>query len=103
MSPDRGSETKVRSLDQFKPSPHVRLFDSPKTVLLGLDEGEEVAPHRHPDENVVLHVVEGEMEVELDGTPHVVEENEVIRFDGGSEVSPLARTGSKAVLVFEEK
>lgn len=92
------AQTAVRALDQLKPDPQSRVFDAPRTVLLALDAGEGIAPHRHPDATVVIHVLDGAMEIALDGTPQIVEAGELIRFDGSREVAPEALETARAVV-----
>ena len=71
----------------------------PKTVRLALDAGEEVPAHRHPEREIVVHLVSGRLDVQVDGESNVLESGELLRFDGRREVSPTAEEDSVAVLV----
>jgi uncharacterized cupin superfamily protein len=48
---------------------------------------------------VLFHVLEGAVDVALDGDPHRVEAGEILRFEGASAVEPTAREDSTALVV----
>jgi len=81
--------------------PHADAFPGrePKTIRLTLEAGERVPEHEHPDRTVLFHVLEGAVDVALDGDPHRVEAGEVLRFEGESAVEPTAREESVALVV----
>ncbi|QLD91046.1 cupin domain-containing protein [Natronomonas salina] len=91
----------VTSLSDLESTPHANLFpgDEPKTIRLSLGAGEAVPPHRHPDRQIVLHLLEGTVELALGDDVHELEAGEVIRFDGDQEISPTAVTDATALLV----
>lgn len=91
----------VASLDDLTDTPHARPFDAgePAVIRLRLDAGESVPPHRHPDRRIVLHVLSGRLEVDLDDETHGLEPRDVVRFDGRREVSPRALEDSEALVV----
>jgi len=87
-------------LDALTGSPHATAFaEGPRTVRLTLDAGESVPEHRHPEATPLIHVVEGELDVAVDGESHVLEAGGLLRFDGRKPVSPTAREDSVAVVV----
>lgn len=76
-----------------------RLFEDPTLVRLPLDAGESIPPHSHPDETIVCYVARGNLDVGLDGETHRVEAGELLRFDGGREITVKAVEDSLALLV----
>ena len=91
----------ITSLDDLTGSPHAEVFsDAPRTVRLSLDAGESVPEHRHPDTDVLIHVLSGVIELGLDDETHQLEAGDLIRFDGDRTVSPYAVEESTAVVVF---
>lgn len=79
------------SLDAYEGT--ARPFDGdgePDVVRLGLDAGESVAPHSHPDRRVVFFVVDGRFEVRLDDETYRVGAGDCLRFDGECEIAPRA-------------
>lgn len=88
-------------LSELESTPHANLFPDaePRTIRLSLEAGEAVPEHRHPEREIVLHLLEGSVELTLDGTVHELEAGEVIRFDGDREISPRAVTDATALLV----
>jgi len=91
------------SLDELTASPHAKLFDEPLTIRLELDAGERVDPHTHPERTVVLHLLSGAVELDLDDETHELGSDDVIRFDGRREVSPKAVEDSAALLVLSKR
>ncbi|WP_323676193.1 cupin domain-containing protein [Halorubellus sp. PRR65] len=88
------------TLDELDARPHAAVFESgPKTVRLALDAGDGVATHTHPGKDVLFFVLDGEMEVALDGDPTAVSAGDVLRFDGEREVAPTAVTDASALVV----
>jgi quercetin dioxygenase-like cupin family protein len=81
------------------------VFDrrEPRTVRLELAAGESVPEHRHPDSNVVLHLLEGRLELTLGDDRFDLQPGELVRFDGDQPVSPSAMNDSTAVVVFAPK
>lgn len=104
---DRGASTPddvehVR-LDDLEGRPGARALDgTPVVIRLALDAGESVPPHDHPGTTVVLHVVEGVLDVRLDGASHEVAAGELVRFPGEREVSPLAVEDAVALVYLVE-
>lgn len=90
------------SLDELEPTPHAEVFEErrPRTVRLELEEDQRVPPHRHPGNDVVLHLLSGALELTLDDETYDLEPNELVRFSGEREVSPYAVEESTAVVVF---
>lgn len=91
----------VTSLDDLTATPHATAFDGrPRTVRLSLDAGEGVAAHSHPGEWVLLHVLEGRMDVRLDEATHSLAAGDMVRFSGDYEVEPEAVEDATALVVF---
>lgn len=82
--------------------PHAELFETPRprAVRLSLDAGQSMPAHTHPESDVLIHVVEGRMTVELDGEPYEAAAGDLLRFDGRREVAPRAETDAVAVVTF---
>lgn len=95
----------ITNLSELEARPHAEVFEqqSPRTVYLRLDSGERVPPHRHSGHTVVLHVLQGTLELCLDGDPFTLETDDVVRFQGNQDISPHALTESEAILVFSPK
>mgnify|MGYP001083277524 CR=1 FL=1 len=62
--------------------------------------GQGVPAHSHPGTRVVLYVVEGRLEVALDGTAYEAGAGTVMRFSGDRNVAPRAIEDAVALLVF---
>ena len=91
----------LQSLDELEAEPHAELFpgEEPQTIRLSLEEGEEIAPHQHPDRRIVFHLLSGAVDVTLGDETYELAPGGVARFDGDQYVSPRARTDSEALLV----
>jgi quercetin dioxygenase-like cupin family protein len=92
----------ITTLDELTGRPHAEVFDehAPRAIRLDLAAGESLPEHTHPGSNVVLHVLEGELTLRLDGEPHDLSAGDVARFSGDREISPRAVERATAVLVF---
>jgi quercetin dioxygenase-like cupin family protein len=86
-------------------APHAQLFPGaePKTIRLTLEAGERVEPHRHPDREVVLYVVDGALELQLGSEHRELETGDVVRFEGDQDISPRATEGSTALIVLSRQ
>lgn len=95
----------IKSLQELEGEPHANAFPSeePKTIRLTLSEGEHVEPHAHPDREIVLYLISGNLELQLDGEPYQVNQGDVVHFDGAQDISPVAKTDSIALLVLAGK
>ncbi|SEP98015.1 cupin domain-containing protein [Natrinema salaciae] len=95
----------VTSLSALEEAPHAEVFDdpTPRTVRLRLEADERVPKHRHPESNVVLHVLSGAVELTLGDDTYDLEPGDVVRFDGDRDVSPYAVEDSTALVVFAPK
>lgn len=92
------------TLEQADGQPHARLFDGePQTIRLTLEAGDSIAPHQHPDREIVLHVLEGALTVTLGEDEHEVPAGDVVRFDGRQYVSPEALEDTTALLVLAKR
>lgn len=90
----------VQSLEALESTPHAQVFDGePKTIRLALEAGESIAPHQHPDRQIVMHVLEGRLSVSLDDDEYEVNAGELVRFDGAQDIAPEALADSTALLV----
>lgn len=94
----------ITSLDDLTATPHATAFDGrPRTIRLSLDAGEGVAAHSHPGEWVLLHVLEGRLDVRLDDDTHELAAGDMVRFSGDREVQPEAVEDATALVVFAPK
>lgn len=97
---DGRDPTERADLDSLTDRPHADAFDGePRTVRLALDAGESVPEHTHPDRNVVVAVLDGELTLRLDGEDHDLTAGDLVRFDGRRRVEPEARTDATALVV----
>jgi quercetin dioxygenase-like cupin family protein len=89
-----------RSLSEGYETTVTNFFDTPRTLRLELEEGEERPEHSHPGKEILLFVHEGELDLRLDGESHTVEEGDVIRFSGERDILPRGVEDTVALLVF---
>jgi quercetin dioxygenase-like cupin family protein len=91
----------ITHLPDLDAAPHATVFpgSEPTTVRLSLAAGERVEPHRHPGRSVVVAVLDGAIELALDGESHALDSGDVARFDGDRAVSPRATESSTALVV----
>ena len=97
--------TTIHTLNELDGQPHANVFPDaePKTIRLTLDAGGEVAPHSHPDREIVFYLIEGTIELELDGETHELSAGDVARFDGDQEIAPHAVENSTALIVLASR
>lgn len=90
------------TLSTLEETPHAEVFETrrPRTVRLQLDADERVPGHTHEGTDVVVHVLDGHVELTLDDDVYGLDAGELIRFSGDREVSPYATEASTAVVVF---
>jgi quercetin dioxygenase-like cupin family protein len=90
------------TLSDLDDRPHAEVFETrqPRTVRLALDAGERVPQHTHEGTNVILHLLDGRLELTLDDETYALDAGELIRFSGDRAVSPYAVESSRAVVVF---
>jgi quercetin dioxygenase-like cupin family protein len=91
----------IEHLPDFEATPHANVFPDvePKTIRLTLDADERVDPHTHPGRDVVFHLIDGAIDLDLDDERHALAAGDVARFDGEREISPVARESSTALVV----
>lgn len=94
----------VTSLDDLDAAPHATMFDGaePRTIRLSLDAGESVDEHSHPGRSIVIYVIDGAIDLSLDGDVYDLEAGDAIQFDGDQQVSPEAREDSTALVVLAQ-
>lgn len=90
------------NLTALKQTPHADVFEQrePRTIRLQLEAGQHLPSHSHPDTNIVLHLLSGQLELTLDENTYELAPGELIRFSGNQEISPHAVEPSTAVIVF---
>lgn len=95
----------IRSLSELEQTPHANVFPTsePKTIRLELEADEAVDPHSHPGRDIVFHLLEGEIELELDGDTYEVTAGDVARFDGDQDIAPHALEPSTALIVLAQQ
>ncbi|WP_460558588.1 DUF2249 domain-containing protein [Halorubrum pallidum] len=98
---DDSAAAKVARVADLDGEPHADAFPGkePKAIRLSLEADERVPEHEHPDRTVLFHVLEGAIDVALEGEPHRVEAGEILRFEGESSVRPTACEDSVALVV----
>lgn len=92
----------ITNLAQLEQTPHHQVFEkpAPRTVRLELAAGDAIAPHSHPGNNIVFYVVQGELDVTLDGELFTLSTGDIARFSGNHEISPEAIDDTRALIVF---
>lgn len=104
VAAERSAVPERISLDDLTEAPHAEaIAGPPRVVRLSLDAGESVAPHRHPESHVVVHLLDGEIDLRLDDESHAMSAGDLIRFDGETTVEPRATTDSRAVVTLAPK
>ena len=92
----------ITAIDDLTQTPHAEVFTQrdPRAVRLDVDAGDEVPPHTHPGTNVVLHLLDGRLDLSLDDETSELVPGDVARFSGEREISPRAVEASTALVVF---
>ena len=100
--PEPSTEPELVCLSELDRRPHAVVFehDAPRTIRLTLDAGQQLPAHHHPSTNIVLHLLDGELDLALDGESYALTAGDLIRFSGEHEISPTAVEDSVALLVF---
>ncbi|MFB6152624.1 MAG: cupin domain-containing protein [Halodesulfurarchaeum sp.] len=93
--------TTVRTLTDIPGHPHANVFpeSEPKTIRLTLEAGEEVAPHSHPDREIVFYLVDGVVEVQLGDEEYKLRAGDITCFDGDQDIAPHAIEDATALIV----
>jgi quercetin dioxygenase-like cupin family protein len=93
--------TNIHSLTELDGQPHANVFpeSEPKTIRLTLDEGEEIAPHSHPDREIIFYLIEGQIDLKLEDETYEITAGDIARFDGDQKISPRAVDPSIALIV----
>ena len=101
-TPEPATDPECVCLDELNGAPHAVVFerDAPRTIRLTLDADQQLPAHCHPGMDIVCHLVEGELDLALDGERHHLDAGDLLRFSGEHEISPTAIADSVAVLVF---
>ncbi|MFC6784728.1 cupin domain-containing protein [Halobaculum halobium] len=97
--------TVIERLDELEGEPHANVFpgSEPKTVRLALSEGAVVPVHSHPNRDVIFHLVDGAIELQVGSETHAVSAGDVARFDGDQDISPRAVEDSTALIVLAKQ
>lgn len=95
----------IRTLSDLEGTPHANVFpgSEPKTIRLHLPGDEAVAAHSHPGRDIVFHVIEGRLELELDGEEYELTAGDIARFEGERDISPRAIEETTALVVLAER
>lgn len=93
--------TTIHSVTKLEGQPHANVFpeSEPKTIRLTLDEGEEIAPHSHPDREIIFYLIEGQIDLKLEDKTYEITAGDIARFDGDQNISPRAVDPSIALIV----
>jgi len=94
----------ITSVDELEATPHAEVFDerNPRTVRLRLEADDSVPAHRHPESNVVLHLLEGRSN-SRSATRSIPSNRETSPSSTAIRTSPHAIDESTALLVFAPK
>jgi len=104
MAESESDRTELVSLADRADGDRAVLFENdPKTVRLALDAGESVPPHRHPETDIVFHLLSGTLDLNLGNETHRLTAGDVARFDGEQDISPAAIEDSEALLVLAQR
>lgn len=91
----------IVSVPELTDAPHATVFESdPKVVRLALEADQRLPAHRHPDETVLFHVLDGEVELSLGESVLDLEAGDIARFDGDVDIAPHARESSTVLVTF---
>lgn len=91
----------IVSLNSLTEEPHAEVFDGdPRTVRLELSAGESIPAHTHPRTDIVLHLLDGQLELTLGEERHELDAGDIAQFSGDREISPRALDDATALLVF---
>lgn len=94
----------VQRLAELDPAPHATVFaDDPRTVLLELDAGEAMPEHDHPGTDVLFLVLDGRVDLVLDGETHELAARDVVRVDGERRIEPRAVEDATALVVLADR
>jgi quercetin dioxygenase-like cupin family protein len=93
-------DTSKLDILEKRPGWRGRLFHSPSMTFAhwDFDAGSDIHEHFHEQEEV-WHVLEGELEVTIDGTPHLAGPGMVAIVPAGARHSVLVRKSGKAIVV----
>jgi quercetin dioxygenase-like cupin family protein len=93
----------VETLDtrELVPGHHGRFIHSEHTthVYWQIEADARLPEHSHPHEQIV-NVLEGRYELVVDGTPHVLDEGDVLVIPGGAAHSGRSHTACRILDVF---
>ncbi|EMA46309.1 cupin domain-containing protein [Halococcus saccharolyticus] len=92
----------ITTIDDLEETPHAEVFErrEPRTVRLQLAAEQRIPRHQHPGTSIVLHLLEGQLELTLDDEEYSLSAGDLARFSGDREISPYAIEESSAVLIF---
>lgn len=65
--------------------------DRSQVLLLCLTPGQSVPAHRHEGYEILLHVLDGVVEVTLDGEQMTLQSGDIILVDGANDFAPVNR------------
>lgn len=94
----------VKELTSPAEETHELLFehDTLRTVRLALEAGDSVPAHSHPETIVLFQVLEGRIDLSLDGDVHELSAGEVVQFAGDREIQPTASEAATALVVIAQ-
>ena len=93
--------SEIVSVPELTDAPHATVFESdPKVVRLALDADQRLPAHRHPDETVLFHVLDGQVDLSLGEEVLELAPGDLARFDGDMDISPHAREESTVLVTF---
>ena len=93
----------VEEVEKYEDERYVRpvLFKGERTtaLLLCLQPGQSVPPHRHEGFEIVLQPLRGEAEAVLDGEPITLRAGELFFVDGANDFAPVNKGESNFAML----
>ena len=77
----------VVTTETGKPTPTVVLKgDFGRVIHISFEAGQQVPAHKHPNNDVIVQVLSGELEHTMNSQTTLIKENNLIHFSGDNEV-----------------
>jgi quercetin dioxygenase-like cupin family protein len=93
----------VESLSAFDPDGRTPVFEHPYTVVLGLEAGDSIPGHTHPDQHILFAVFEGSLDLSVGEETRTLGAGDVANFEGDQEIAVDAREDASALVVFGQE
>jgi len=93
----------VESLSSFEPDGRTPVFESPYTVVLGLEAGDHIPEHTHAGQDILFAVLDGRLTLSVGDQSETLSAGSFARFDGEQKISVTAEDDVRALVVFAEQ